>query len=373
MDKNTQFSSFKQWLQPINFQQLDQMVKEKQSDKYVKKLTTKAYILLFLYAHLQQEDSLRSLSTSVLDDKLQEAIGLSSISAAQLSRKNNAVDPQFLANILLELVAKIKKKKKPDLSNALKIVDSTTVTLNPNQFPWAHFRKTKSGVKLHLRLAFMGKGQVFPEKAVITPAQVHDRTQLDVLVDEKNAMYVFDRGYIDYQAFDRFSEDGMFFASRLKRNAVTQVLHSYDVPEKSNIITDQMIRLGDALHRADNAFRLITVLDDQGKTIRIVTNRFDLNSTEISEIYKARWAIELFFKWIKQHVRIKKFYGQSEAAIQNQIYLALIYHCLMVLIQQETDTKHSLLKLNRWLKALLWQSGKKLIQRIKFQRKPKIT
>jgi IS4 transposase len=367
MDKDTHLSSFSQWLNQINFKQLDETLGQTGGDKYVKKLTTKAYMALFLYAHLQKEDSLRSISDCVLSEDLQKATGLSSISAAQLSRKNNSVDLQLLMMIFLDLVAKIKGKRAPKTDERLKVVDSSTIPLNAQRYPWAHFRKTKADVKLHLRLVFMGKGQVFPEKAVLTSAQVNDRSQLDVLVDEKEAMYVFDRGYVDDQAFDRFSEEGMFFASRLKKNAVIHVLHNYKVPEKSPILSDQMILLGGVQNQTENAFRLIVATDDQGKNIRIITNRFDLSATEISDVYRHRWAIELFFKWLKQHVRIQTFYGQSETAVQNQILLALIHYCLFVLIQQKLETMNSVLQLTRWFKAVLWKSCEQWFRRIRFQ------
>lgn len=365
MDKNTHLSSFSQWLNQINFKKLDETLGQTDADKYVKKLTTKAYMTLFLYAHLQKEDSLRSISDCVLS----EATGLSSISASQLSRKNNSVDPQLLMMVFLDLVAKIKGKRSPKTDGPLKVVDSTTIPLNPQRYPWANFRKIKAGVKLHLRLVFMGKGQVFPEKAVITSAQVNDRSQLDVLVDEKEAMYVFDRGYVDYRAFDRFSEEGMFFASRLKKNAVVHVLHNYNVSEKSSIRSDQMILLGGVQNQTENAFLLIVAQDDQGKYIRIITNRFDLSATEISDVYRHRWAIELFFKWLKQQVRIQRFYGQSETAVQNQILLALIHYCLFVLVQQKLEATCSVLQLTRWFKAMLWNPCERWFRRICFQMK----
>lgn len=370
MDKNTRFSSFEQWLDPINFRKLEQKLNQTHADKYVKKLTTKAYILLFLYAQLHEEDSLRALSDCLLNKSLQKATGLSSISAAQLSRKNNSVDPQLLMMIFLELVAKMKGKQAPDSGRLLKIVDSTTITMNLKQFPWAHFKKTKAGVKLHLRLVFMGKGQVFPEKALLTSAQIHDRAELDDLVDEE-AMYVFDRGYIDYKAFDRFFDNGMFFASRLKKNAVTHCVREYDVPKSGAIQSDQMVLLGDPIHQAENFYRLIVSQDDQGRTIRIITNRFDLPAEEIGMIYRECWAIELFFKWLKQHVRLKTFYGQSETAVHNQIILSLIHYCLFVLIQQKLKTDASLLQMSRWLKGMLWVSAKRWLHRLQFQARKK--
>ncbi|NGP46939.1 IS4 family transposase, partial [Bacillaceae bacterium SIJ1] len=161
-------------------------------------------------------------------------------------------------------------------------------------------------------------------KAIITTAKGHDRNQLEVLVDDKEAMYVFDRGYVDYDRFDRMTDDGYFFVSRLKKNAVIREVESFSLPNDSPILSDKMVYIGTAQNRAENLFRLFEVADTKGNILRLITNRFDLDAEEISEIYRSHWDIELFFKWLKQHVEIKHFYGMSETAIQNQIYLALI-------------------------------------------------
>lgn len=172
---------------------------------------------------------------------------------------------------------------------------------------------------------------------------------------DKEAMYVFDRGYVDYERFDRMTDDGLFFVSRLKKNAITRTIESFQLPNDSSVTKDEMVYLGTTQNRAENVFRLIEVFDTKENTLRLITNRFDLSADEISEIYRSRWAIELFFKWLKQHVEIKHFYGMTENALQNQIYLALITYCLHVLIRLETKSKKSLLRISRWLKAALWK------------------
>lgn len=356
MDKNTLKSSFGKWIAPIYSKNLLKQVKLSKQDYYTKKLTTEAYIKLMLLAHLQGFESLENMSDALIDDNLQKALGFESISKSQLSRKNNEVNPAILSNLFLELVYQIQgihfKKGK---CMPLKIIDSSTLPLNLTNHKWAKFRKTKAGVKLHLRLVYMDKDNVFPEKAVITTAKEHDRNQLEVLVDDKEAMYVFDRGYVDYERFDRMTDEGYFFVSRLKKNAVIREVESFSIPEESAILSDRMIYLGSTQNRAENLFRLLEVEDTKGNILRLITNRFDLDPDEISEIYRSRWAIELFFKWLKQHVKIKHFYGMSETAIQNQIYLALIAYCLNVLIQLKMKSKKSLLRISRWLRAAIWK------------------
>lgn len=371
MDKNTLISSFGKWVKPINMLNFQDRVKELQQDKYVKKLTTKAYLLLLLHAQLHEKESLRDISDGLLDEDFQGELGLESISASQLSRKNNEVDTSLLSQLFLDLVQKIQGHKQHRISKGmpLKIIDSSTIPLNLTNYKWARFRKTKSGVKLHLRLVFIDKQQVYPDKVTITSANEHDRNQLEVLIDNKEAMYVFDRGYVDYEKFDRFFDEGIFFASRLKKNAVVRTLESFQVPDGSPIKTDSMVVCGTTQSRTENVFRLIETVDSKGNEIRIITNRFDISAEEIGDIYRSRWAIELFFKWLKQHVRIKTFYGMSETALQNQIYIALITYCLLVLVQLETNAKQSLLQLRRWLKAMLWKPYKKWFGRINFRKK----
>jgi IS4 transposase len=200
---------------------------------------------------------------------------------------------------------------------------------------WAKFRKTKAGVKLHLRLVFMEKGTSYPEKVVLTTAKEHNRGQLEVMIDDKECMYVFDHGYLDYERFDRMT-----------------------------VLSDQMVLIGTTQNRAENYFRLLKVMDSKGNELHLITNRFDLSAEEMSEMYKSRWAIELFFKWIKQHLRIKKFYGQSEWAIHNQVFIALIVFCLHVLVQLETKSKRKTLQISRYSRAALWKPARIWLRKI---------
>jgi IS4 transposase len=178
------------------------------------------------------------------------------------------------------------------------------------KYKWATFRKTKAGIKIHLRLVFANKEDVYPEKITLTCAKSNDRTQMDSLIDEIGAMYVFDRGYVDYGKFDEYTDKGIFFASRLKDNAEIRHLSAFKIPTESSVLSDSMILLGTPQKRVDNVLRLIETLDSEGNRIRIITNRFDLEADELSDIYRWRWQIELFFKWMKQHVKIKTFYNE---------------------------------------------------------------
>jgi hypothetical protein len=365
MDKNTLISSFGKWVAPICMKKLQEKVEETEQDKYVKKLTTKAYLLLFLHAQLHQRQGLREIADDVLHEDFQRELGLESISAAQLPRKHNRVDSVLLEDIFMHVVHQIYHFSSliPNRRD-YKIIDSTTISLCLQKYPWATFRKTKAGMKLHHRLVFVSPDDVCPEKVVMTPAKSSDRSQMEELIDEKGMTYVFDRGYNDYAKYDEYTDQGIFFVTRLKKNAVVRIVCSFSLPEDSRVQSDEMVSIGTPQKRMENVLRLIKVIDSRGKQIEILTNRFDLSADEISDMYRHRWAIETFFKWMKQHVQIQSFYGTSEQAVMNQVYMALIAFCLLVLMKLESRVDHSLLQIQRWLKVLLWKTADQWIFRI---------
>ena len=369
MDKFTRKTSFEQWFSPINSKLFDELVKTNQLNYYSKKLYMASFMKLLLYAQLHETESLRALSDAVFSEELQRATGLQSISFSQLGRRINSIPTEFFQTIFLDLVSKIHEKtdfqSRRNMTTPLKMIDSSTLPLNLTNHKWAEFRKTKSGVKLHLRLVFMEKGHSYPDKAILTNAKEHDRGQLEVFIDDKECMYVFDRGYLDYERFDRMSDDGYFFVSRLRKNAVVRVLESFSLPKDSTIISDEMVVIGTSQNALENVYRLIKLLDTKGNELHLLTNRFDLSAVEIAEIYKSRWAIELFFKWMKQHLNIKKFYGHSEQAVHNQVYVAMIVYCLNVLAQLNANSDRSYLQISRYLKASLWKSAHIWLRKIK--------
>ncbi|MBQ0140136.1 MAG: IS4 family transposase [Kurthia sp.] len=368
MDKFTRKTSFEQWLSPISTTQMEKLIEIHQLNYYTKKLHVASFLKLLLFAQLNETESLRAVSDTLFSDDLQKATDLESISFSQLGRRLNQVSSQVFQQIFLDLVAQIHEKtnfnQRRKTTTPLKIIDSSTIPLNLNNHRWAEFRKTKSGIKLHLRLVYLEKGCSYPDKAVLTNAKEHDRGQLEVLVDDKECMYVFDRGYLDYERFDRMTDDGFFFVSRLRKNAVTRIVESLKLPENSTVLSDEMILIGTTQNRAENLFRLIKVLDSKGNELHLITNRFDLSADEIAELYKSRWAIELFFKWMKQHLNIKKFYGQSEQAVHNQVYIAMIVYCLNVLAQLNTNSSRTYLQISRWLKVAPWKPARTWIRKI---------
>ena len=369
MDKFTQNNSFTQWLSPINQNLFDDQVRKYQLNYYTKKLFMKPFISLLLHAQLHETESLQAISDGLFSEELQQSLGLHSISTSQLGRRLSEIPTSFFQSLFLDLVSQIHENThfntRRKVTMPLKIIDSSTLPLNLENHQWAEFRKTKSGVKLHLRLVFMDKGLSYPDQAVITNAKEHDRGQLEVLVDDQDCMYVFDRGYLDYERFDRMTDEGYFFVSRLRKNAVVRVIDTFSLPANSTVLSDEMVVIGTTQNRTENVFRKIRILDSKDNELTLLTNRFDLSADEIAEIYKSRWAIELFFKWMKQHLSIKKFYGHSEQAVHNQVYIAMIVYCLNVLAQIHTKSHRTYLQISRYLKASLWKPARIWVRKIK--------
>ncbi|MDK2905987.1 MAG: hypothetical protein PWQ67_341 [Clostridia bacterium] len=250
------------------------------------------------------------------------------------------------------------------------IIDSSTISLSLSRYRWAEFRKTKSGVKLHLRLQFFN-GNVLPDHAVITPTKRADKTQMDnLVVEEKDALHVFDRGYVDYKKFDQYCKNNIRFVSRLKGNALVKVVEERHVNSESTLKKDRIVYLGkDGISKMKHPLRLIEIEDTEGNQVIIVTNDFDLDSEEISDIYRNRWQIELFFKWLKQHFRVKHFYGLRQQAVENQLLIALITYCLLMLLKLKIGFQGPLLTIKRLLDTCLLEPFTEFIK--KLNKKPK--
>jgi len=363
MDKYKLNSAFNKWFSAIKLEKLPIPIREKvfAFDKYHKKLSFFRALQLFLLAINEEKESLRDMDTAFVSKELQKEIGIESISYSQLSRVLPKMDSEILLAIFYQLLSQVKKKMPVDKRNSLYLIDSSTFSLNQNLYQWADFRKTKSGVKLHLKLCFMDNDHLYPDDFTLTNAIEHDTNQLEVLVNQPEATYVFDRGYLDFERMDKMHWNGYFFVTRIKKNTKVHVLETLAACKEDSIISDQLVALG-AQNYLTSRFRLVTIQDQKGKVLQFITNRFDCSSAEIAEMYKARWQIELFFKHIKQHMTIKKFFSRSEQGVVNQLILALIASLLTYLIQLETKTGQSIFQIKRLFRYLLFQPAEKWIE-----------
>jgi len=323
------------------------------SDRYIKKMTTLQLIELLACAQLEQHPGLRDISAMLNNQEFSRVLSLDYISHSQISRRLrdlSITDTELIFHgMVMQIINKIGSVNTSKLLGRLCLIDSSTVTLCLSRYPWAVFRKSKGGIKLHLMLRFCDEVNI-PERTIITPAKLADKTQMDnLVVEDQDAINVFDRGYVDYDKFDEFCLKGIRFVTRLKGNAIIEVIDEFLTTDDS-IRKDQLVVLGKGCKRMKHPLRLIETEDSKGNPVIIVTNDLNLTASEIASIYRHRWQIELFFKWIKQHLKIKHFYGLSPAAVENQIFIALITYCLGLLLKLKTGAKGSLLTIIRLLK-----------------------
>ncbi|WP_094545964.1 IS4 family transposase [Petroclostridium xylanilyticum] len=353
-DCTTVFETLKGFL-PMNL--LEKAVDETDADHGTKKFTVLRQLNTMMYAHLVQKDSLRDIVTGIMaDQKLQKYTG--TISFSQLSRKNSDRDPDVFRRIFEAVLAKLKKHHGiriiPGSWGTLKILDATIIRLCISLFPWADYRETKAAVKVHtLYDVLLG----YPDQIIVTEGIIHDKEKMDSLITKPNITYIFDRGYLDYKEFDRYCKEDIFFITRLKKNAVMELVSINSISQGGPVLSDKEVILGGFYTKMQHSLRVVEVIDSStGEPFYIATNRFDLTGEEIAEIYRLRWQIELFFKWIKQHLKIKKFYGTSFNAVLNQIYTALILFCLLKLMHILVGTNHNFLEMVRLIAGGLWNT-----------------
>jgi hypothetical protein len=367
-DKDTKLSAFNQLFQPILSEKILKELKRK-VDKYVKKLTTAQLFQVIVYAQIEQLPSLNDISNSFNDDDFSQCIGLESFSASQISRRLRDLPSEIIKLLfkktVRELGTRIGFQKLNQELGRLYLIDSTTISLCLTKYPWALYRQTKSGVKLHLRLAFRD-GMPFPDKAGFINAKVADKKQMDELVvEDQDALNVFDRGYLDYKKFNRYCKECIRFVTRLKTNAIIEVVQDLPVIPDGSVLKDQIVRLGNLQTKMEYPMRLIEVMDTKGERIVIISNDFSLKSEKIGAIYRYRWQIEIFFKWLKQHFYVKHFYGTSQPAVENQLYMALCTFCLLTLLKLETGYSKSLFEFTRILKTNFYEPFVQFVSKLR--------
>ena len=242
-----------------------------------------------------------------------------------------------------------------DLKDSLYALDSTTIDLCLALFPWAKFRKHKAAVKMHTLLDLHGN---IPTFISITDGKVHDVNILDEIWPEAGAFYVMDRGYVDFERLYRFTLSSAFFVVRTKSNVLIQRRYSHPVDKTTGVRSDHTVILT-AINSAKaypDALRRVSYLDvETRKRFKFLTNNFSLPALTIAKIYKCRWQVELFFKWIKQHLRIKAFYGTSENAVKTQIWIAVSVYVLVAIVRKRLGLEASLYQILQILSVTLFE------------------
>jgi len=242
-----------------------------------------------------------------------------------------------------------------DLDQSLYALDSTTIDLCLSLFPWAGFRKHKAAVKMHTLLDLHGNIPMFIS---VTDGKVHDVNILDQILPEAGAFYVMDRGYVDFERLLVFTLSSAFFVVRTKSNVLLQRRYSHAVDKTTGVRSDHTVILTaiDSAKAYPDTLRRVTYLDvETRKRFKFLTNNFTLPALTIAQIYKCRWQVELFFKWIKQHLRIKAFYGTSENAVKTQIWIAVSVYVLVAIVRKRLGLEASLYQILQILSVTLFE------------------
>src|SRR3989344_924192 len=244
-----------------------------------------------------------------------------------------------------------------DLKETVYAMDASTIDLCLSVFPWARFRKRKGGVKLHTLLDLRGP---IPTFISITDAKVNDIKILDQLILEPGSIYIFDRGYLDFERLYRITQDSAFFVIRAKSNLQFRRLYSHPIDKSTGLKYDQTVILKNyyAAKNYPDKLRLVKFFDPETqKSLCFLSNNFSLPPLTITKLYKCRWQVELFFKWIKQHLRIKKFYGTSENAVKTQIWIAISMYVLVALVKKRLKIDASLYTILQVLSVSLFEKN----------------
>ena len=318
--------------------------------------------LAMAFAQLTYRESLRDIEVCLgsLQGKLYHLGLRGKVARSTLADANESRDWRIFADFAHRLIHTARKlyASEPmgvDLDQSLYALDSTTIDLCLALFPWAKFRKHKAAVKMHTMLDLRGN---IPTFIRITDGTVHEVKMLDQIMPEAGAFYVMDRAFIDFERLLALTRSLAFFVVRAKSNVVLQRRYSHPVDKSTGVCSDQTVvltSLKSAVAYPD-ALRRVSYFDvETGKRLKFLTNNFTLPASTIAQIYKQRWQVELFFKWIKQHLRIKAFYGISENAVKSQIWIAVSMYVLVAIIRKRLGLEASLYQILQILSVTLFE------------------
>lgn len=339
--------------------EFDEFVSGLDGDRYVKTFSTWNQLTTLLYAQASGKSSLREIENGLLTQGkriyhlgLPAKISRSTLSDANAHRDHRIYEKLFYA--LLGRCRDLTPKHRFRFKNPLYSLDATVIDLCLATFPWAKFRARKGALKLHYQFDHSCELPVFLS---VTDGKKHEisvaKSDLTIIPD---SIYCFDKGYIDYAWLRRISDEKAFFVTRAKDNMVARFVGQHEAPKKSGVIFDDVIEMGGFYARQDypGKLRHIGFYDaESDRYIEFITNNFALAAATIARIYKARWQIEIFFKWIKQNLKIKTFLGTSKNAVLTQIWVAMCYYLMLAYVKYQTRYKQSLFYLHRLVRETL--------------------
>jgi len=361
---------FSQVMDFVPWTSFSRIVEKYRGDRDTRTLRCTEHFRVMAFAQVTYRESLRDIEACLgLQPEKLMSMGLRNpISKSTLADANELRDWRIwfdLAAVLIKLARKLYLKDDfgLDLANTVYALDSTTIDLCLSLFPWADFRSTKAAVKMHTLLDLRGP---IPSFIHISDGKMGDAVALDLITPEAGAIYVMDRGYVDFRRLYVIHQAGAFFVTRTKINMKYHRVYSHLVPDKTaGVSSDQSIALDGFYSKQDypQHLRRVSFCDPEtGKRLVFLTNNFTLSAEMIAALYKKRWAVELFFKFIKQNLRIKHFYGTSENAVKTQIWIAVCVYVLAAIIKKELALDVSLytflqiLSVHSFEKVLLTQA-----------------
>src|ERR1700722_2162818 len=342
----TVFAELIAHLSHIEFQKC---VSRYDGDRHHRSLSCWDQYLAMAFAQFTYRESLRDIEACLqsMSGKLYHMGFRTRIARSTLADANETHDWRIFADFAQHLIATARPLYVGDpigvdLDASLYALDSTTIDLCLSLFPWARFRRHKAAVKMHTLLDLRGN---IPTFIGITDGKVHDVNMLDAILPEAGAFYVMDRGYLDFERLYVFTLSAAFFVVRTKSNVLLQRRYSHAVDKTTGVRSDHTVILTaiDSAEAYPESLRRVSYLDvATRRRFKFLTNNFTLPALTIAQIYKSRWQVELFFKWIKQHLRIKAFYGTSENAVKTQIWIAVSVYVLVAIIRKRLGLEASL-------------------------------
>lgn len=331
-------------------------------DHRVRTLSCTEQFRVMAFAQLTYRESLRDIEVclSAQVTKLYHMGIREPVARSTLAKANELRDWRIYADFAHTLITQARKlyateRLGMELSNTVYALDSTTIDLCLSMFPWAPFRSTKAAVKMHTLLDLRG---AIPSFIHISDGKLNDVSVLDLLVPEPGAFYVMDRGYLDFERLYTLHQIGSFFVTRAKSNLDAHRVYSAPTDRATGVMCDQSITLDGYYpqrHYPDHLRRIRFKDAESGKTLVFLTNQTTLPALTICALYKSRWQVELFFKWIKQHLRIKRFYGTSENAVKSQIWIAVSVYVLVAIVKKRLNLDASLYTLLQILSVTVFE------------------
>ena len=359
---NSGKSIFSQLMDFVPYHEFQKCVQRYHGHHKVKTFSCWDQFLTMAFAQLTYRESLRDIQACLraAGSKLYHLGIRSRVSRNTLANANQVRDWRLYADFAQVLIGQARRLYANDafgveLDQTAYALDSTTIDLCLSLFPWAKFRRHKAAVKLHTLLDLRGS---IPSWVVITEGKVHDVNLLDQLVFEAGAFYIFDRGYLDFARLYRIHQSSAFFVTRAKSNFEFHRLCSQPVDKSTGVLSDQIIRLKGFYSRQSypEKLRRVHYRDaDSNRRLLLLTNNFTLSARDIANLYRCRWQVELFFKWIKQHLRIKVFYGTTDNAVKTQVWIAISVYVLVAIVKKQLNLDQSLYSILQVLSVTLFE------------------